>query len=63
MTKNNRLHMRLDDYTEALLSSVIEKSGEDKSKVVRAAIEYYANYVLGQDEVMNIRMYQLYGGK
>lgn len=63
MVKNNRLNMRLDDYTETILSGVMDKTGEDKSKVVRAAIEYYANYILGQDEVMNIRLYQLYDNK
>lgn len=64
MTKNRpQLNVRIDDFTLDLVGKMMEKTELDKSKVVRSAIEYYANYVLGQEEVMNLRMYKFYEGK
>lgn len=63
MTKRNQLNMRLDDYYDDLINEMVKKlqnedSKKDKSKVVREALEFYAVHVLGQDEVMNLRLYK-----
>lgn len=63
MAKRPQLNMRLDDYYEDLLNALIEKTGKDKSKVVRDAIEHLAIYALGQEEVMNLRLYKHFDNK
>ena len=54
--KRKQENFRNDPVTESLLEAVIKKTGNDKSKNIRAAIHYYANYILGQEEVRNIEL-------
>ena len=63
MAERAQLNMRLDDYTDDLIVELIKKTGNKKSKVVRDAIEYYAVHVLGQEEVMNLRLYKHFDNK
>lgn len=56
MIKRKQENFRTDPVTVSLLEAVTQKTGEDKSKNIRAAIHYYANYVLGQEEVRNIEL-------
>lgn len=60
--KTGRIYMRTSPYYEELLQKMVEKENSDKTKVIHAAIEYYAQHVLGQDEVINLRMYQYFEG-
>lgn len=60
MSKRQQENYRTDDLTEAFLKEIVEtlkKDDEkiDKSKVHRQAIAYFANYVLSQDQIQNIR--------
>lgn len=55
-----QLNMRLDDVTGEILKAVMERTEDKKSKVVRDALEYYASHVLGQEELLNIRLYRHY---
>ena len=56
--KRPQLNMRLDDFTDDVIAALVEKTDKDKSKVVRDALEFYGMYVLGQEEVMNLRLYK-----
>lgn len=60
--KTSRINMRTSPYYEDLLDLMIKKENSDKSKVIHAAIEYYAMHVLGQEEVMNLRLYKYFEG-
>ena len=61
-----QINARSNDYTDEILKRLTErlqKEGKvDKSKVVREAIEFYGIHVLGQEEVMNIKLYQHFKG-
>lgn len=48
--------MRLDDFYAELLDKLIEKDSTDKSKVIRAALMYYAHYQLEDDEILNLQL-------
>lgn len=52
------LNMRMDEITDDILKALIKRTQDKKSKVVRDALEYYANHVLGQEELINIRLYR-----
>lgn len=54
MTGRLQINVRSDQYTDELVLSLMKKTGKDKSKIVRDAIEFYAAHVLGHDEIMNI---------
>ena len=54
-----QLNMRLDDVTDEIIKALMERTRENKkSKVVRDALEYYAAHVIGQEELLNIRLYK-----
>lgn len=61
--KRKQENFRNDPVTESLLEAVIKKTGNDKSKNIRAAIHYYANYILGQEEVRNIELEHYFNGE
>ena len=54
MNKRKQENFRTDPVTALLLDAVKQKQGDDKSKIIRAAIHYFANHVLGEEEVKNI---------
>lgn len=64
MTKNiPAIYVRGDEYYDQILNALVEKMGKKKSQVVHAALEHLAISVLGQEEVMNIRLYRHFDGK
>lgn len=64
MTKNiPAIYVRGDEYYDQILNALVHKMGKKKSQVVHAALEHLAISVLGQEEVMNIKLYQHFDGK
>lgn len=64
MTKRLQINIRSNPYSESLIKAVLDKDDQwDKSKFVHAAIEKLAYEILGPEEVVNIRLYQQYGGE
>lgn len=61
--KRLQINTRSNEYIDDLLTAMMAKEDKDKTKIVHAAIEYYANYVLGQDEIQNIKLYHLFEKK
>lgn len=57
------INIRGDEYHDQLLNALVEKMGKKKSEVVHAALEHLAITVLGQEEVMNIRLYMHFDKK
>lgn len=52
------IHVRGDEYYDDILNALAKKMGKKKSQVVHAALDHLAVVVLGQDEVMNLRLYK-----
>jgi len=52
------IHIRGDEYYDDVLNALVEKLGKKKSQVVHEALDHLALLVLGQEEVMNLRLYK-----
>lgn len=64
MTKKvPNINIRGDEYYDQILNALMTKMGKKKSEVVHAALDHLAMTVLGQEEVMNIKLYQHFEGK
>lgn len=57
------IHIRGDEYYDDVLNALVEKLGKKKSQVVHEALDHFAILVLGQEEVMNLRMYKYFDKK
>ena len=57
------IHIRGDEYYDDLLNALVTKLGKKKSHVVHDALDHLAVLVLGQEEVMNIRLYKHFDKK
>lgn len=57
------IHIRGDEYYDDILNAIVERTGKKKSQVVHDALDHLAVIVLGQEEVMNLRMYKYYDKK
>jgi len=57
------IHVRGDEYYDDILEALTKKMGKKKSQVVHAALDHLALVVLGQEEVMNIRLYKHFNKK
>ena len=54
------IHVRGDEFYDDVLNALAEKLGKKKSKIVHEALDHFAILVLGQEEVMNLRMYKYF---
>ena len=65
MSKKNipPIHVRGDEYYDDVLNAIADKLGKKKSQVVHEALDHFAVLVLGQDEVMNLRLYKHFDKK
>jgi len=57
------IHVRGDEYYDDVLNAIADKLGKKKSQVVHEALDHFAVLVLGQDEVMNLRLYKHFDKK
>lgn len=61
--KRKQENFRTDEITKAYLKEMQKVTDEDKSKLIRQSIAFYANYILSEDEVNNIKMELLFNRK
>lgn len=60
MQKNITRTYRMDAISVAYLENMKAKTGDGHSDLIRQAVSYYANYVLGHEDVRNIQLELLF---
>lgn len=59
--ERDQLNVRLDPFYQELVQLMIKKEKQEgeksnKTKLTKSALMYYANYLLSDDEITNLKM-------
>jgi len=55
-SKRTQLNVRMSPFTEKLMNQIVESTGQDKSFIVREAIEILGVHLFGQEEINKMKL-------